>query len=99
MEAEKRSAVRWMDVCMLSVEVKAGTEEVRRLWIQEAVVRNFLEARGEGAIGETVLVRMVLVRKRMSSRIWAVSMLIPRVEVESTNRVRDWMRGLSRYKG
>lgn len=69
---------------------------VRRLWIQEAVARNFWEASGEGGVGEVDMERIFIVRKRMSSRIWAVSMLIPRVEAESRKRILDWMRGLSR---
>lgn len=72
-----------------------GRGEVKRRWIQDAVARNFWAAIGEGGVEE----RMVVVRKRISSRMCAVSRQIPRVGAESRKRVCDWINGLSRYKG
>ena len=81
---------------MLSVLREGGGGDSRRRWIQVVVVWNFFIELGEGK-GEKW--RMEVVRKRMSSRMAAVSGARPRGEEGSVKRVADRRRGESREGG
>jgi hypothetical protein len=93
---EKIRAVVRMEWWMLSVEREGGGGEERRRWIQVVVAWNFFIELGEGEVEKW---RMEVVRKRMSSRMVAVSGARPRVEEGSVKRVADKRRGESREGG
>ena len=79
-------------------------DEESRVWIQEAVARNLAMESSEVSCGGDAVdwalkERIEVVRKRMSSRIRAVSIAIPISVAESVNRDLEARRGLERFRG